>query len=225
MTSVFPTPLELRSRRPRRSPAQRRRLLITQLAIIVIALGVTIASSAVATSGAFFTDGKVVNGNSATAALVKIGGTGPDADPTAFLAVQNILPLSDTDAADNTKGVIVPLVIRNVGTVAIDWSATISGVTSATSTFPAALNVRVSMDNGVTWGATQSLATMAAIGGTGLAAPVPPATSQVNIKLRFWMDKAAANSIQGATASFTVTTKAIQSGVPLDTSGVTYPTS
>jgi hypothetical protein len=199
------------------------RFIAARAILVLAAVALTAGTSTVATSGAYFTAGKVTTGNTATAATVDIGGLGSDAIPNETLAVSNILPLTDADAGDNAKGSFLAVNVRNVGTTPIDWSVDLLNATSTPSDFVGLLRVRVSLDNGASYGGTQNLTSITQITGLSLAAPTQAVPSVVRIKLRVWLDKSAANTAQNAVATFSTQTKAIQSGVAMSTSGVTYP--
>lgn len=184
-------------------------------------LVVGVAGSLVA-SGAYFTNTKTTPDNTITTGTIALGGLG-DAGSTIAIG-RNVMPIADGTEA--TEASVMTINIRNVGTAAFDWSAqfttaklnttaTVNGKTAPTDTLEK-INVEVSSDGGSTWSGKTTLQNLPAQQFTStesLAAPVGDVESVFPIMMRLWMDKSAGNNYQGVTATFSVTAKAIQSGI------------
>lgn len=199
---------------------RRRRAAAFGLAGVLLIVGVT---GSVLASGAYFTDQKTTPSNTITAGTIKLGGLG-DTATAPVAAGTNVLPIAAGTQA--TKASVMNINVRNVGTAPFDWNAvistpvldTVSGITAPADTL-SKINVQVSADGGTTWAAVTTLALLTSqsiTSTTALAAPVGSADSTAPIKFRMWFDQTVGNAYQGVQASFSVTVKAIQAGIPMN---------
>ncbi|PVZ95111.1 hypothetical protein [Amnibacterium flavum] len=209
-----------RSHRSRPAPAVRQarptrrrtegRALIAAVALTA-ALAAVLSQADVSSTHAWFTAKQTTVGNTVGAAMVKVAGVGPDLDPSATVQVANILPLSPADAANPAKGSRLDLVVRNTGSVPINWSLSLKDLKTTAGTVDVAslTNVSYTVNGGTTWSTPVKLAALTAITGSNLAAT---GSTKVTVTFRFWFDKDVTNDAQGAKAEFTTLLEAIQTG-------------
>lgn len=186
------------------SRPNKKKLFIASAALLSIGLTGSLAT------GAYFTDQKVVTGNQLTAGTVTLGNIADDSSSTAPIAFTNVLPIDDSTAAKIAASAKTFNVnVRNTGTAAIDWKATIS-LTS--SDFAKQVYVSYSVDGGSTWSQASTADTLnnvAIKSTTSLAASGTQA-----VKFRAWLPASTDNTAQGKSLSFTLTVNAIQAGAP-----------
>lgn len=182
-------------------------------AMVAAALIACVGFSGVVVSGAYFTDEVSSTGNTASAGTVYLGPIGAtDNTPVTF---SNILPSTPEN------GRVTTINVRNIGTAAINWAATLNLPASTTAdqrAFAGQLNIQTSIDGGVTWSAATTLAayTTAATAGSvtstaALPAPVGTTPSAAPIQLRMWLPTTTLNTYQGKSLTFNVRVRAIQS--------------
>lgn len=181
---------------------RKRKTLVAAAALLSIGLAGSIAT------GAYFTDSKTVSDNSLASGTVVLYGTDwADAATSTPVTFTNVLPIADADIPTGKASQFIT-VVRNRGTAAVDWTASIS-LTS--SDFAKQVNVQYKIDNG-SW---SDPVTLDALNGKKIASSAAlkaPSTGYIN--WRAWLPAATGNSAQGQTVSFTLKLDAIQAGAP-----------
>ncbi len=186
----------------------RKKLIIASLALMSVGLGGSIAT------GAYFTDTKTVSSNQLTAGTVILGGTDygnvATSTPVTFT---NVLPIAESDIATAKASQFIT-VVRNRGTSAMDWAASIS-LTS--SDFAKQVKVQYKIGSG-SWSSIDndswsSETTLDALNGTKITSSTPLSSmGSQTISWRAWLPSTTDNSAQGKTVSFDLKLSAIQAG-------------
>ncbi|BDI23889.1 hypothetical protein [Herbiconiux sp. L3-i23] len=195
----------------RRTPATVRLGSVIAAVLAVAVLGTGLTATDVQRTAAWFTAKQETVANQVTSAVVKVGGVGPDLDPTAKLQVANILPMTSDAALAQNKAQSLDLVVRNTGSVPINWTLSLKDVakTGGAVDLGAITNVSYRIGTGA-WSAPTKLASLAPVSGQNL--PSTTGSNRVTVTVRFWFDPTVTNEAQGATAQFTTLLEAIQTG-------------
>lgn len=196
-------PVTTRSRR--RSGGVGSKLKLSGKAVIaMIAVAATFCGIVVLSTSAYFTAQTVLPSNGVNPGTVALN-TAPS------FTLSNVVPLSSTTAQTVTTGSIVNF---DVAAGSLETRGTVSVTDLGSSMGNAVLPwLRVAIFDGTTWT-------------TPVAGNTVPATAEFTIaggatramKLRFYLDSAVPDSLQGKAISFTITTRGIQSGAPAGTS-------
>lgn len=190
-----------------------RRIAAFAIAGVVLVSGI---AGTFITTGAYFTDMKTTPLNTITAATITLGL--PGATASTPLVAATVLPIAAGTEA--TKAVVTAVNIRNVGTAAFDWDAAISNlaVVGGPADSPTLVQVQFSRDAGTTWSTATTLQAFATAGATApqIASTTSLAAQAVNpVQLRMWLPATAGNAYQSMSLTFTLTARAIQSGIPI----------
>lgn len=180
----------------------KRKTFVAAVALLSIGLAGSVAS------GAYFTDSKTVSSNELSSGTVVLYGTDwGDSMTSTPVTFTNVLPIADADIPTG-KASQFTTVIRNRGTAAIDWTASLS-LTS--SDFAKQVYVQYKINNG-DWA---DPITLDALNGKKIASSAALSASGTGyINWRAWLPSTTGNSAQGKTASFTLKLDAIQAGAP-----------
>jgi len=181
---------------------RKRKTLIAAVALLSIGLASSVAS------GAYFTDSKTVSNNKLSSGTVVLGGTDwSDATTSTPVTFTNVLPLADADIPTGKASQFIT-VIRNRGTAAIDWNASIS-LTSSDFAKQAYVQYKIGSGN---WA---DPITLDALNGQKIASSAElSASGSQTISWRAWLPSTTGNSAQNKTVTFTLKLDAIQAGAP-----------
>ena len=177
---------------------------LIEAVIAMIAVAATFCGIVVLSTSAYFTAQTVLPSNGVNPGTVALN-TAPS------FTLSNVVPLSSTTAQTVTTGSIVNF---DVAAGSLETRGTVSVTDLGSSMGNAVLPwLRVAIFDGTTWT-------------TPVAGNTVPATAEFTIaggatramKLRFYLDSAVPDSLQGKAISFTITTRGIQSGAPVGTS-------
>jgi len=165
------------------------------------------------TTGAYFTDQKVVTGNELTAGTVILGNIADDDTSTAPLTFTNVLPIASADVS--TKASIFRVWIRNEGTADIDWRAYMESPTDTAEevAIRQQLRIQVSTDQGTTWTPRQTPEELQQSGPIESTAGIRRMDSD-SVLFRVWLPASTNNTFQGAKFSFNLSVRAIQDAAP-----------
>ncbi|MFD1714728.1 hypothetical protein ACFSBZ_09625 [Amnibacterium flavum] len=185
--------------RRRFSPAR----LTLRLVIAVVAIAATFSGIVVFTTNAYFTSQGLVQTNAVNPGTIALN-TAPS------FTLANLVPLSSTTATSVSTGSIVNF---DVASASLDTRGTVA-VTNVTDNASGALLpwVRVAIYDGSNW-----TTVVAANASPKTAEFTMAANTTRSMKLRFYLDSAAPDALQGKAITFTITTRGIQSGADAGT--------
>jgi hypothetical protein len=183
--------------------------------LLAAGLAVTMGFAGLTVSGASFTDQVTAEANSATAATVDLGFTGPSSTANTVITAQNLVPLTSAEADIRGAGYLATFNIRNSGTAPIDWAMKIStppGLTADQTAFASSVVFKPTVGNvtgSPTTLAAYTVQTTPTITGTALASG-----SSTSVTAKIYLLDTTPSNQQGRSVPFSVQVRAIQAGAP-----------
>lgn len=177
----------------------KRKVALAAGALVLAGVGGTLAS------GAWFTDQQKMTGNEMSAATIAISAA--ERSGNASLEMKNLMPTADASKG----GIESDLKIVNTGDAPVRWAFAIDPKASSPGFLDAAL-IQFRVGDQGAWSEPTSFTSASQTLQKGPTSLVPNEAADVTV--RAWLPVATSNSLQGATATFDVVVKAVQSDAP-----------